>query len=63
MCHSILEDYENGELAEYELADSYEARWNKDITEEFPYMRYGSISSSFFKGSAVWLFVCCTDSS
>ena len=49
MCHSILEEYEKGELAEYELVDSYEKRWGDEITEEFPMMKYGSMGERYYE--------------
>ena len=36
LCHSILEDYENGKLLEYEMEDEFEHRWNEYVTCDFP---------------------------
>lgn len=50
VCHSILEDYEKGELAEYELAEVFEDRWGKEVTCEFPSTyRYGSMGDRYFE--------------
>lgn len=52
LCHSILEDYENGKLVEYELADEYNNRWNEYVTEDFPPSRWGSMGDKYYgKGS------------
>lgn len=41
LCHSILEDYENGKLMEYELEDEFEHRWNEYVKCDFPLTRRG----------------------
>lgn len=54
LCHSILEDYEKGELMEYELEDEFDSRWDKFITCEFPLTwRGSSMGESYYeKGKA-----------
>lgn len=54
LCHSILEDYENGKLFEYELEDEFEQRWNEYVKCDFPLMWNGASMGAMYyeKGKA-----------
>lgn len=49
MCHSILEEYENGDLMEYELATAFDERFVKEVTIDFPPTRYGSMGDKYYE--------------
>lgn len=40
MVHGILEEYERGDLAEWELVDCFKERFEKEITKDFPWNAY-----------------------
>mgnify|MGYP000819608366 FL=1 len=48
MVHGILEEYERGDLAEWELVDSFKERFEKEITKDFPWNAYVDLKESYF---------------
>lgn len=47
-CHSILESYEKGELAEYELGDVYQEKYDENVTCDFPVTKWGSMGEKYY---------------
>lgn len=54
LCHMILEEYEAGQLAEYELLDEYDSRYNEVVCHEFPKMRGTSLGDSYYNDGAAY---------
>lgn len=50
LCHNILEEYANGEIAEFELLNEYKNRFDKSVTKNFPYNKHGDLRDGYFKG-------------
>lgn len=48
MVHGILEEYERGDLAEWELVDCFKERFEKEITKDFPWNAYVDLKESYF---------------
>lgn len=48
MVHGILEEYERGDLAEWELVDTFKERFEREITKEFPWNAYVDLKESYF---------------
>ena len=48
LCHSIYEDYAKGNLAIYELGDTYDERWNEYMLTDFPPSRGGTMASNYY---------------
>ena len=48
LCHELLEDFENGKLASYELADKYIDLFDVYVTHKFPPNAYADLYESYF---------------
>lgn len=48
LCHSLLEQYLNGELGAFDLAGEYERRFDAEVPEDFPYNKYTDLKESYF---------------
>jgi hypothetical protein len=48
LAHKLLEEWANGDLSAFDLADEYDLRFDDAIQEEFPYSRSGDMRESYY---------------
>lgn len=48
-CHHLLEEYENGNMAEYELCDAYQEQYDDNVKCDFPTTRWGSMAEKYYE--------------
>jgi len=49
LCHGILEDYEKGNLMEYELEDAYNERYDSYVVDKFPPSRGRPMDETYYE--------------
>lgn len=47
-CHSILEEYEKGEIDIFDISNEYDRRFIEEITSDAPYNKYSDIRQSYY---------------
>lgn len=52
--HSLLEDYANGKLLEYEMEDAYYERYGEYMQHDFPPSRGTPMSEKYFNSGAIY---------